>query len=291
MATSLVGFRFCPTDEELINYYLKNKIQGKSWLVDDNIREVSICGYEPASLPALSMIKSKDPVWYFISPKEYTSPKKNVTKRTTPSGFWKVTGKDRKVKEDKRRNSVVIGIKKTVVYHEGNSSNAVRTPWTMHEYHITCLPFVDQSYVICKIFYKGSVADIPSCSNSSEPTHYLVINDSNTVRETNTLPQFELQACQESLSGFSANDVTMLMNEQEDLCPWDALCPIPNTLFIDNTNVQLQAPCLAHDHDENLGAFTQIESLFTDHQEFITQEKSEEYIINGIPLLLKEKQI
>lgn len=94
-------------------------------------------------IAALSMIKSKDLVWYFISPKEYTSPKKNVRKRTTPSGFWKATGKDRNVKEDKRRNSVVIGIKKTLVYYEHKSSNAVRTPWTMHEYHITCLPLLD----------------------------------------------------------------------------------------------------------------------------------------------------
>lgn len=46
-----MGFRFSPTDEELINYFLKNKIQGKPWLVDDTIREVSICSYEPASLP------------------------------------------------------------------------------------------------------------------------------------------------------------------------------------------------------------------------------------------------
>ncbi|KAG2330962.1 hypothetical protein Bca52824_002142 [Brassica carinata] len=245
MEASKVGFRFCPTDEELINYFLKNKIQGKPWLVDDTIREVSICSYEPASLPALSMIKSKDPIWYFLSPKEYTSPKKSLTKRTTPSGFWKSTGKDRKVKEEKRRNGVVIGVKKTLVYHEGKSSNAVPTPWIMHEYHITCLPLPDQVE----------------------------------------------QVCQESLSGFSANDVTMLMNEQENLCFWDALCPIPDTLFTDNndnTNVQLQAPCLAQGDDEDLGAFTHIESLFTDHPEFITQENSEEYMINCLAYYSRE---
>lgn len=109
-------------------------------------------------IAALSMIKSKDPVWYFISPKEYTSPKKNVTKRTTPSGFWKVTGNDRKVKEEKRRNGVVIGIKKTLVYHEGNSSNAARTPWTMHEYHITCLPYVTQVTILfSRVFFVGNL--------------------------------------------------------------------------------------------------------------------------------------
>lgn len=114
-------------------------------------------------IAALSMIKSKDLLWYFISPKEYTSPKKNVRKRATPSGFWKATGKDRNVKEGKRRNSVVIGIKKTLVYYEHNSSNAVRTLWTMHEYHITYLPLLDEvtifsgfCFVVCS-FEFGSL--------------------------------------------------------------------------------------------------------------------------------------
>lgn len=79
-------------------------------------------------IAALSTIKSKYHVWYFLSPKEYTSTKKNVTKRTTPSGFWKSTGNDRNVRKDKRKNGVVIGTKKTLVYHEGKSSSAVRTP-------------------------------------------------------------------------------------------------------------------------------------------------------------------
>ncbi|KAG2330965.1 hypothetical protein Bca52824_002145 [Brassica carinata] len=262
METSKVGFRFCPTDVELIKYYLKNKIQGKSWLVDDTIREVKICSYKPASLPALSMIKSKDLVWYFISPKEYTSPKKNVRKRTTPSGFWKATGKDRNVKEDKRRNSVVIGIKKTLVYYEHKSSNAVRTPWTMHEYHITCLPLLDgRTYVICKIFYKGNVEDIQSGS---------------IVGAANTPPLVE-QTGEENISGFS---VTMLMNKKEDICPWDVLYPIPN--------MQLQAPFLVQDDDDFLGALTHVnrkhvDFLFTDDQELIvTQENCEEYMLKWL---------
>ena len=156
-----VGYRFSPTGLELINHYLKNKILGKSWLVDHAISEVNICRYEPWFLPckfislspsfiidhllisslvaALSKLESKDLVWYFFSPKEYTSAKKNVTKRTTPSGYWKATGVDRKIK-DRRGNGVEIGIKKTLVYYEGRVPNGVWTPWVLHEYHITSLP-------------------------------------------------------------------------------------------------------------------------------------------------------
>lgn len=46
-----MGFSFRPTDEELINYYLKNKIMGKAWVVDDAISEINIYFYEPKFLP------------------------------------------------------------------------------------------------------------------------------------------------------------------------------------------------------------------------------------------------
>lgn len=88
---------------------------------------------------ALSKLKSKDLVWYFFSPKVYASAKKKTMKRTTRFGYWKVTGRDQKIRE-KRRNGVEVGIKKTLVYHQGRVSSGVCTPWVMHEYHITCLP-------------------------------------------------------------------------------------------------------------------------------------------------------
>ncbi|CAN7083826.1 unnamed protein product [Brassica oleracea var. botrytis] len=46
-----VWFRSSPMDEELINFYLKNKIMGNSWLLDDSISEINIYNYEPAFLP------------------------------------------------------------------------------------------------------------------------------------------------------------------------------------------------------------------------------------------------
>lgn len=45
------GFRFHPTDEELINDYLRNKILGKTWLVEDVINEINVYDHDPKSLP------------------------------------------------------------------------------------------------------------------------------------------------------------------------------------------------------------------------------------------------
>lgn len=44
------GFRFCPTDEELISYYLRKKLEGHEDCVQV-IPEVELCNFEPWDLP------------------------------------------------------------------------------------------------------------------------------------------------------------------------------------------------------------------------------------------------
>lgn len=142
-----VGFRFHPTDEELINYFLKLKIQGYDSLVQ-HIAEVDICGYEPWELRRLSAIQSTYPEWYFFSRRDPHS------SRMTPAGFWKVTGPDRNIRA--RGSNSVIGTKKILVYHSGSVGIEFGSDWVIHEYHLdhsVDTPLQLRNYVICCLKY------------------------------------------------------------------------------------------------------------------------------------------
>ncbi|KAF2549515.1 hypothetical protein F2Q70_00019167 [Brassica cretica] len=48
-----VGFRFIPTDEEIVDYYLRLKnLGGDTSHVDKAISTVDICSFEPWELPS-----------------------------------------------------------------------------------------------------------------------------------------------------------------------------------------------------------------------------------------------
>ncbi|XP_059628377.1 NAC domain-containing protein 78-like [Cornus florida] len=154
--TSLApGFRFHPTDEELVRYYLRRKICGKSFRFDA-ISDTDIYKCEPWDLPGKSRLKSRDLEWYFFTVLDKKHGNGSKTNRATDRGYWKTTGKDRAVLHRSR----TVGMKKTLVFHSGRAPCGERTNWVMHEYRLTDeelekAGIVQDAYVLCRIFRKS----------------------------------------------------------------------------------------------------------------------------------------
>ncbi|CAL0317727.1 unnamed protein product [Lupinus luteus] len=150
------GFRFHPTDEELVAYYLKRKINGRK-IELEIIPEVDLYKCEPWDLPGKSLLPGTDLEWYFFSPRDKKYPNGLRTNRATKSGYWKATGKDRKVNSLSRD----VGMKKTLVYYRGRAPHGCRTGWVMHEYRLDereceTNSGLQEAYALCRIFKKST---------------------------------------------------------------------------------------------------------------------------------------
>ncbi|MCL7045305.1 hypothetical protein MKW94_019562 [Papaver nudicaule] len=163
------GFRFHPTDEELVGYYLKKKVASQK--IDlDVIRDIDLYRIEPWDLQERCRIGYEEQKeWYFFSHKDKKYPTGTRTNRATMAGFWKATGRDKAV-YDKIK---LIGMRKTLVFYKGRAPNGQKSDWIIHEYRLESdengAP-QEEGWVVCRAFKKRTTI---TCQTRNHTNHQL----------------------------------------------------------------------------------------------------------------------
>ncbi|XP_010549128.1 PREDICTED: NAC domain-containing protein 59 [Tarenaya hassleriana] len=162
------GFRFHPTDEELITHYLCRKVSEVGFTAKA-IVEVDLNKCEPWDLPAMASMGEKE--WYFFSLRDRKYPTGLRTNRATEAGYWKTTGKDKEI----YRTGILVGMKKTLVFYKGRAPKGEKSNWVMHEYRLENKnPFkpTKEEWVVCRVFEKSVAVKKPQDhhAQSSQPS-------------------------------------------------------------------------------------------------------------------------
>ncbi|KAI3523550.1 hypothetical protein L1887_01755 [Cichorium endivia] len=175
------GFRFHPTDEELIVHYLRRKTQPTAEIVGvapppPIIAEVDLYKHDPWELPEMALFGTNE--WYFFTPRDRKYPNASRPNRVTGNGYWKATGADKPIKPKSDPNTT-IGIKKALVFYSGKGIKGIKTNWIMHEYRLaiakptpskhTNSTIKLDDWVLCRLYNKKNNPKekiIPENSNS-----------------------------------------------------------------------------------------------------------------------------
>ncbi|KAL3725156.1 hypothetical protein ACJRO7_030210 [Eucalyptus globulus] len=205
-----LGFRFHPTEEELVNHYLMGKVQRytDSWVIPEL---EDFYAWDPWDLPRLYPgilnVPSDGWDWFFICPSPYVAQNSEHVKRKTRSGHWKITCRRDDIKD--RDTKVLIGTKRILVFYKG----CTKTGWVMHEYHLNPERLSGYSstfqipYILCRLKRKPSESldTFPSFGGVSSVTDNTpVASQYGSTEDADQEPSF--QATMEALPPFQTLD-------------------------------------------------------------------------------------
>ncbi|KAJ7953840.1 putative NAC domain-containing protein [Quillaja saponaria] len=179
------GFRFHPTDEELIIYYLHNQATSKPCPVSI-IPEVDIYKFDPWELPEKTEFGENE--WYFFTPRDRKYPNGVRPNRASVSGYWKATGTDKAIYS----MSKYVGVKKALVFYKGKPPKGLKTDWIMHEYRLVesrgqtkkkpgSMRLDD--WVLCRIYKKKQTGKAMELKEDSKNTQLHIIPAANDDSE------------------------------------------------------------------------------------------------------------
>ncbi|KAJ9178765.1 hypothetical protein P3X46_010622 [Hevea brasiliensis] len=174
------GFRFYPTEEELVVHFLHRK----ATLLPchpDVIPDLDLYAYDPWQLDGKALAEGKQ--WYFYS--------RRTQNRITENGYWKAIGFEEPVLTN---TNIRVGMKKYLGFYVGEAPAGMKTSWIMEEYRLlssdSCSssmrrssktkthPKIDHSkWVICKVYERSSDEDGDGAELSCLDEVFLSLDD------------------------------------------------------------------------------------------------------------------
>ncbi|KAL3652581.1 hypothetical protein CASFOL_002262 [Castilleja foliolosa] len=191
------GFRFHPTDEELITYYLLKKVLDGNF-TSRAIADVDLNKCEPWHLPGKAKMGEKE--WYFFSLRDRKYPTGLRTNRATESGYWKATGKDREIYSSK--TGALVGMKKTLVFYRGRAPKGEKSNWVMHEYRLEgkfAYHYLSRNskgeWVISRVFHKIGAGGGGKKKPPSDATSKMEVSSPSSVSLPTLLEHSTAESC------------------------------------------------------------------------------------------------
>ncbi|XP_052292022.1 NAC domain-containing protein 83-like [Citrus sinensis] len=149
------GFRFNPTDEELIEFLFRKLSGQEMQLYGDFIVERNLYELDPHHLQwDYNVALSTNERFYFCL-------RENDSREVSGLGWWRATGRVKKVYAN-YNNQTLVGFKRPLTFHRFSRdephdprtkrNKAIKTNWIMHEYS---LESYTTDWRLCKIKYKG----------------------------------------------------------------------------------------------------------------------------------------
>ncbi|KAF8118093.1 hypothetical protein N665_0006s0093 [Sinapis alba] len=125
-----VGYRFHPTEQELILHYLLPKAFASS-LPSSIIPVYDVFFSHPLTFPGDQEERQR---YFFCKKRQEVSSNEHKIKISSGNGYWKPIMKEREIIACGR----TIGVRRTLVFHGTNnsSSNCNKTRWCMTEYSL-----------------------------------------------------------------------------------------------------------------------------------------------------------
>nr|QSD99838.1 NAC family transcription factor [Melilotus albus]QSD99840.1 NAC family transcription factor [Melilotus albus] len=124
------GFRFDPSDDELVDIFLMKKVHNQPLPLHD-IQEFDVCQTEPWMLPRDNRASLENRRYYFFDISNCSF--QNMDTRAAGNGEWRIIENN---KDLALPNNHFIGRKNTLVYWRKKGNQFVKTQWMMHEFHI-----------------------------------------------------------------------------------------------------------------------------------------------------------